>query len=86
MNTNDGGRSRRVNALKQQQYNRKWRAKQAKIKLAVKELDRLADQLAKLPKCAACERDRLACRHLPAHRELLERTELARSELQQLEH
>ena len=80
------GHVRRVNAVKQRQYNQKWRLKRARIQATAKELDKLATQLARLPQCAACASANLACRHSPEHRALLERAELVRGELQQLEH
>ena len=72
---------------RQKIYNQRYREKQAKIKRLARQLDDAVVAMEKLPKCSACRRvDDQRCDHTGERRERVEAAELARNQLQQLEH
>lgn len=84
--------SERIASDRQKTYQRRWRDKRAKIKRFIQEIDEGIAALERLPKCADCaaESARLkrsvVCHHTSARRLLNEQVEMARCQLEQLDH
>jgi len=71
---------------RQKLYNQRYRDKQAKIRRFCKEMDAGVVALEKLPKCPDCADKPVACDHTPERRGLIKEIEMARAQLEQLEH